>query len=87
MENGFKNALHFGPVEPTLSRAVAYDGQVVPGHEGSSLSFEPRSFFKKEETPEAQAPGLSNLGELFPGQGNGSHAEPGAIPVEIGWAP
>ena len=86
VENAFKNALHFGPVEPTLSRAVAYDGQVVPGHEGSSLSFEPRSFFEKEETPEAKAPGFSNLSELLPRQGDGSHTETGAVPVEIGWA-
>ena len=62
-------------------------GQVVPGHEGSALSVEHRSFFEKEETPEAKAPGFINLGELLPWQGNGSHAEPGAIRVEIGWAP
>ena len=87
VENGFKNALHFGPVEPTLSRTVAYDGQIVPGYEGSPLSFEPRSFFDEEETPEAKAPGLSNLGELFSRQGNGSLAEPGPFPVKIRWAP
>ena len=82
MEYALKNALHFGPVEPALPGAVANDGQVVCRDESGPCAIRLRTFLEEEEAPEAKTPGLSDLGELLPRQGDGSHAETGSLPVE-----